>query len=251
MIRTLPSYSTASELRHPQVSLDQVVRKVEVAKQQTRVLLDGVSWVLHAGQRVAVLSRNLAQADAFVSCAAGVASVHAGKVEIDAHVSWPMGQQQALLGILTARQNASFLQRIYGSKANRKDELEQIRYLSDFEDNLFDLPMNSYSKAMKARFRLALSLCFNFDVFIVPKLEAWSFRSSSIRAQRFRQAFEFATAGKTLLVSNPDEAFQNAYCSEGLVLEDARLAFEGDLEACRAWLKGRSPQPKTGAKLSL
>jgi len=235
---------------HCLLHLDGVIREVEGAKQQKLRLLDGVSWGLQQGERVAVLAANRAEADALLACSAGVVPVQAGAVTINAHVSWPLGQPKALVAALTARQNAVFLQRIYGEKSRRSQQLDLICQLSDLDDGFFDQPLRSFNGSMKSRFRLALSLAFDFDVLMVPKLDAWSYRATSNRARRFQAAFEAATLGKPLLVSHPDPAFQDAYCSRAVVLEAGRIVFEGDLPACRAWQKDRKQQRRSQAGVS-
>lgn len=237
IIMSPSSHFSAPESMSTLISMDQVIRKVEGDLKQEKLLLDNVSWSLRPGQRVAVLSNRQEVANAFVSCAAGVAPVQGGEVRIDAHVSWPMGESGALLGILTARENAAFLQKIYGSKGRRDHEIKYIQFLADLEDNEFDLPLRSLPKEMTGRFRLALSLCFRFDVYTVPKLTAWDFQSLSVHDYRFQVAFESATANKSLLVSHPDPDFQDTYCNEGIVLDGGRLVFAGNLDECRAWIQ--------------
>lgn len=241
---TVDRAADSNKLHQPLIVLDQAVREVEAAKGQTRLLLDRVSCRVYPGQRLAILASNQAEVDAFLSCASGVAPVQAGKVTIQAHVSWPLGAPQALIGAISGRANAAFLQRIYGTRRQRLEQMEAIRTLSDLEADFFYRPLGDYNSAMKARFRLALSLVFDFDVYTVPRLAAWSFGSSSSRAQRFQSAFETATAGKTLLVGHADQTFQDVYCEEGLVLQEGRVVFEGSLVDCRKQLKEQRQQRK-------
>lgn len=217
--------------------MDRVVREIDGDRKKKKRVLNQVSWSLQPGQRIAVMTLNRAEADAFLGCACGVSPVQGGKVTINAHISWPIGEAEAMLGRLSARQNAEFLQRIYGQPSQYADEMETIRCLCDFESDLFEKPLRSYDNEMKARFRLAVSLVFDFEVFAVPRLAAWSFSSTSSASQRFREAFERITEGKSLIVTHPDFHFQDAYCHSGLVLFDGAIVFEGDLTACHDWIK--------------
>jgi capsular polysaccharide transport system ATP-binding protein len=223
----------------PLVQFQGVVRSLPAAKASHRLVLNGIDWTLHRHARVAVLSDSQQAADSFVECAAGVVTLQQGTISTNSNISWPVGEPSALVGSLTARQNAAFLQRIYGTKRNRAEEMKLISQLSDFDVDFFDRPLSLCSKAMKARFRLAVSLVFDFDLFVVPKLSAWNYGSKSCRAQRFQAAFEAATVDKPLLVSHPDPSFQKAYCDQSIVLGDGRIVFHGDLSSGRAWLKER------------
>jgi capsular polysaccharide transport system ATP-binding protein len=221
----------------PLIVFDRVVRRIEAAKERERLLLDRVSWQFWPNNRLAILATNQEEADAFLACAAGIVPAQEGSVQISSHVSWPIGEPEALLGALTARENAIFLQRIYGSKSQRKYQIDHIRELCDFEGDFFDKPLKAFNKAMKARFRLAVSLVFDFDLMVVPKLSAWNYGSKSCRSKRFQAAFEAAIAGKPLLVSHPDPSFQNAYCDQSIVLDSGRIVYQGDLCSGRSWLK--------------
>ena len=116
--------------------------------------------------------------------------------------------------------------------------MRTIIFLSDLESDYFDRPMRTYNSAMKARFRLAISMAFDFDVYAVPYLEGWSYAAKSARARNFRAVFEEMTSDASLMVTNPDLDFQKAYCNRGLVLANGSIAYQGDLESCHEFLSG-------------
>ena len=222
----------------PLIQMTNVVRQIETAK-QTRRLLDDVSWVLSPGARVAILAVNKAESYAFVACACGVQAIQSGRVDIKAHVSWPLGEAGAISGRLTPRQNADFLQKIYGPRKNSREQIDAIKEMSDLPVGFFDRPLRDLNSTMKSRYKLAISLVFDFDVYVVPKLDAWPYKSTTSRTQRFREAFERLILKKSLLVSNPDPAFQKAYCQHGIVLDDGKIVYQDDLEPCQEWLAYR------------
>ena len=104
-----------------------------------------------------------------------------GEVSIQAHESWPVGAKGGLLTSLTGRQNARFLQGIYGHRGEQWQDLNQIQVLADLEEGYFDKPLRTYNKFMRARFNLAVALAFDFDVYIVPKHFAWKSKATSER----------------------------------------------------------------------
>lgn len=228
----------------PLITMENVWRQVEGSRLQTKTLLKNINWSLYSGDRIAVISTRRGEADVFLECACGVVPVQNGRVNISAHVSWPMGQPAALLGNLSAQLNADFLLRIYGDPYRRFEQMQTIRLLSDLENDFHERPLRAYNSAMKARFRLALSIVFDFDVYMIPNLEAWNFKAKSIRVQRFRELFESMTANKSLLVSNSDQGFQKQYCHSGLILDNGTIVYEGDLDSCYAWLARREASLK-------
>jgi capsular polysaccharide transport system ATP-binding protein len=227
------------------IRLEQVVREVEGPKQETKRMLNRINWELHDGDRIAVLAKNIGRADAFLECASGVCPVQGGSVTINANVSWPLGEPGAMLGILTGRQNAEFLQKIYGNPRDYRGEMQLIRDLSDLEGDFFDRPMRLYNKYMKSRFRLAVSIAFAFDVYTVPRMPAWPYSSKSLQCKRFKEVFETQTSAKPIIVSHPDFNFQKAYCNKGIILEDGVIIYQGDLESCQEQFTSRKNPKKS------
>lgn len=198
-------------------------------------LLISVSWQLKQGQRVGVISKSMQEAHAFLDCAAGIATPQQGDVSIQANVSWPLGSKGGLPNSLSGRQNAKFLQGVYGLGGQERQDLDQIQTLADLEEGFFDKPLKSYNKFMRARFNLAVAMVFDFDVYVVPKQFAWKSNATSERMLRLQRALKERTAGKSILMTNTDFNFLEQFCTEGLVLNQGSIAFSGSFAECRSW----------------
>ena len=142
------------------------------------------------------------EAHAFLDCAAGIATPQQGDVSIQANVSWPLGSKGGLPNSLSGRQNAKFLQGVYGLGGQERQDLDQIQTLADLEEGFFDKPLKSYNKFMRARFNLAVAMVFDFDVYVVPKQFAWKSNATSERMLRLQRALKERTAGKSILMTN-------------------------------------------------
>ena len=219
----------------PLLRMHNVVREVSRPKEVTKRLLSDINWQLLDGQRVGVISSSMNEAHAFLECAAGVVSVQKGEVQINAHVSWPIGARGGLVSSLTGRQNASLLQGVYGHGGERTQDLNTIAALADLEEGFFDKPLKVYNKFMRARFYLAVALAFDFDVFIIPKAFAWKTDATSERLLNLQQALRSRTAGKSLLMTHTDFAFLEQFCEEGIVLHQGTIIFNGTFDQCRNW----------------
>ena len=219
----------------PLLSLEGVVRDVSGSKETTKRLLNDVTWQLLEGQRVGVISSSMREAHAFLECAAGVASVQKGQVTINTNVSWPLGVRGGLLSSLTGRQNAAFLQGVYGHGGQRSKDLEVIQTLADLEEGFFDKPLRVYNKFMRARFYLAVALAFDFDVYIIPKIFAWKADATSERLLRLQQALRERLTGKSLIMAHTDFNVLQQHCQDGVVLHKGKIAHTGSLEACQSW----------------
>ena len=147
-----------------------------------------------------------------------------------------MGRGTGLPRQLTGRQNAKFLCRIHGREG---DMLDRLAFVENFAQlgAAFDEPINTYSAGMRARFQFALSLAFDFDVYIAD--ESISAGDADFR-KRARAAFKRMANRASLIMVSHNEATLRQFCAAGIWLDrgkahwfddidDALLAYEGSL----------------------
>ena len=219
----------------PLIDLLHITREVVSRTGKVKRLLSDVSWQLHPGQRVGVISGSMQEAHALLNCAAGITRPQQGHVSIQTHVSWPLGARGGMLNNLTGRENARLLQGVYGHGSRRRHDLEQIQFLADLEEGYFEKPLKKYNKSMRSRFNLAVSLAFDFDTYIIPKEFAWKSNPNSERLIRLQTALRTQTKGKSVLMANTDFDFLEEFCDEGVVLSQGSIAYFGSFADCRSW----------------
>ena len=221
----------------PLLRLSHVSRETRDIKDNAKTLLDDVTWELSVGKRIALISTSSLSARAFLECAAGVVPPQKGTVTINANISWPLGARGGLINNLTARQNAAFLHGIYGEYGKLNQSLDFISDLAELDKTLFNRPVKNYSKIMRSRLYLAISLAFDFDAYIVPKTFAWSSSASSDRALRlrFQEALMRRVEGKSLIMAHTDFNIVERFCTNGIILDKGIIAFSGSLQECRNW----------------
>ena len=202
---------------------------------RSRCLLKDISLSLREGQTIGVFSDSSRSAHALLECASKIAPLHSGKVDVRANVSWPMPSRGALEGVMTGRQNAKFLQAIYGNPVEKWEEIAKIEELANLEPGCFDLPMKSWGAQMRGRFDVAISLVFDFDVYIITKKFPWSQPSKPQRESLVREAFDRRISGKALLLFHQDEEFIGRYCDEAIVINKGQLAYSGNFLDAQKW----------------
>ena len=217
------------------IELTRACRDESQQRGRTRCLLKDITWSLREGQKVAVFSDVNKSANALLECASEVAPLKSGKVEIRANVSWPLPSRGALEGVMTGRQNAKFLHAVYGTPGEEREQIAKIEQLSSFEPGCFDQRMKSWDSAMKARFDVAVSLAFDFDVHIISKRFPWSQPARPDLQALVREAFDRQVTGKTLLLFHLDEGFMEQYCDEALVIRDSQIAYQGAFGDAQRW----------------
>ena len=95
-----------------------------------------------------------------------------GTIKIEGSVSWPLGLAGGVQGSLSGRENAHFVCNIYGSgQSEARKKLDFIKEFSELED-YFELPVKSYSSGMRSRLTFAMSMAFDFDVYLIDELTA-------------------------------------------------------------------------------
>src|SRR5579885_2068433 len=141
----------------------------EYLSQQTHEywrVLDNVSFVVGAGEKVAVLGRNGSGKSTLMRLLAGVELPTSGSIERHMSVSWPVGLNGAAIGALTGNDNIRFVCRIF-----ERPFQETREYVDDFAElgRFLSEPVKTYSAGMKARLNFALSMAFDFDCYLIDE----------------------------------------------------------------------------------
>ncbi|HMN94288.1 MAG TPA: ABC transporter ATP-binding protein [Hydrogenophaga sp.] len=181
-------------------------------------VLRGVSLTIPAKVNVGLVGRNGAGKSTLLRLIGGVDHPTRGSVERRCNVSWPMGFGGGLQGSLTGRQNAKFVCRIHG---HHSDMAERIAQIEDFAEigRFFDEPVKTYSSGMKSRLQFALSLAFDFDVYISD--EVTSTGDAAFR-NKAAAAFKNLTDKAGLIMVSHSEGTLKQFCSAGIWLHEGR-----------------------------
>ncbi|MFM0212300.1 ABC transporter ATP-binding protein [Paraburkholderia sediminicola] len=196
-----------------------------------RWILRGITISIPSKRSVALIGQNGAGKSTLLRIIGGVDFPTKGRVERRCRVSWPMAGG-GLEGTLTGRQNAKFVCRVYGHQDELKDHLA---FIQDFADlgNAFDEPVETYSSGMRSRLQFALSLAFDFEVFISDEVTAAGdakFRKKA--ADAFRSMVDRAS----IIMVSHDEGTLRQFCQSGIVINDGMAHWFDDLdEALKAY----------------
>lgn len=181
-------------------------------------ILQGVSFTIPPKLNVGLIGANGAGKSTLLRIIGGVDQPNQGRVERQCRVSWPMGYGGGLQGSLTGRQNAKFVCRIHG---HEDDISDRIAYIKDFAEigDAFDEPVKTYSSGMKSRLQFALSLAFDFDVYISDEVTAAgdaAFRNKA--ADAFKKLADHAS----LIMVSHGESTLRQFCSAGIWIYDGK-----------------------------
>lgn len=195
-------------------------------------VLQGVSFTIPLKANVGLVGKNGAGKSTLLRLIGGIDQPTRGKVERRCRVSWPMGFDGGLQGSLTGRQNAKFICRIHG---HEEDIPERLAFIQEFAEigDAFDEPVKTYSSGMSARLKFAISLAFDFDVYISDEITAVGDAAFKKKA---KEAFQNLIGRAGLIMVSHQEGTLKEFCSSGIWLHEGHAHWFDDInDALKAY----------------
>lgn len=191
-----------------------------------RWVLRGISFTIPRNRNVGLIGANGAGKSTLLRLIGGVDHPSRGSVERRCRVSWPMGQG-GLEGTLSGRQNAKFVCRVHGHQTDLADRLAFVQDFSELRE-AFDEPVSTYSSGMRSRLQFALSLAFDFDVYISDEVTAAG--DASFR-EKAADAFKSMASRAGLIMVAHDEATLRQFCQSGIWITEGKAFWFDEIDA--------------------
>ena len=130
-----------------------------------------------------------------------------------------MGFGGGLQGSLTGRQNAKFVCRIHGvPEVQIPEKIARIQDFCEIGDS-FDEPVKTYSSGMKSRLQFALSLAFDFDVYISDEVTA---TGDAAFRKKAADAFKRIADHASLIMVSHGEGTLRQFCTAGVWMHEGK-----------------------------
>ncbi len=174
---------------------------------------------IERGNNVALMGRNGSGKSTLMSLISGNLSPDSGRVVCRCSVSWPVGVQTGFQGSMTGRENVQFVSRIHGDS---HDEMRQrIAFVADFAElgKYFDMPVQSYSSGMRSRLGFAMSMAFDFDVYLADEVTSVGdmvFRKKSAAAFKEKRG-----KASVIMVSHDIDTIRE-WCDRAIFIENGQ-----------------------------
>ena len=195
-------------------------------------VLQGLTFTIPPKTNVGIIGGNGAGKSTLLRILGGVDYPSKGRVERNCRMSWPMGYAGGVQGSLTGRQNARFVCRLHGHEDDIKDRVAFIEGFAEI-GAAFDEPVRNYSSGMKSRLNFAMSLAFDFDVYISDEVTA---AGDARMRQKAADAFKNLAQRSGLLMAAHSESTLKQFCQSGIFLNDGRAHWFDDIdEALKAY----------------
>lgn len=187
-------------------------------------VLDAINLEIERGERVGILGRNGSGKSTMIRLISGAEYPTSGTVERDMSVSWPLAFGGAFQGALTGADNLRFICRIYGASPE-----EKIGFVEDFAELgvYFYEPVKTYSAGMRARLAFALSMCIDFDCFLIDEIVAVGDARFTAKCQI--ELFE-KRGDRAMIIVSHDPTYIREHCTRAAVLSGGHLHHPGTLD---------------------
>jgi capsular polysaccharide transport system ATP-binding protein len=189
-----------------------------------RRILDGVSFSVGRGDRMAVLGRNGAGKSTLIQILSGVQPPTSGTIERGLRMSWPLALSGGFEGELTGYDNIRFIARIYDAPFQ-----DLYDYVEDFTElgKQLHIPVRVYSAGMRMRLALALSLAIDFECFLIDEVIAVG--DTRFQEKCHREIFEKRKDRAMILAIHSHEIVKQ-HCTSALVLKGGRGILLDDID---------------------
>jgi capsular polysaccharide transport system ATP-binding protein len=205
------------------IVIDNIVKDYETTIGMRRIL-DGISFSVGRGEKIALLGRNGAGKSTLVKIIGGVELPTSGRIERGISMSWPLALAGGFEASMSGFDNIRFIARIY----DRPIE-DVVAFVDDFAElgRQLYLPVRTYSSGMRARLAFALTLAIDFDCFLIDEV-------ISVGDQRFHNKCHDALFVKrshcAMILVSHDINIIKQYCNKAIVLKMGRGKVFDDVE---------------------
>lgn len=182
----------------------------------TRRVLDGISFTVKPGERMAILGRNGAGKSTLIRILSGLERATSGSIHRGLFMSWPLALGGGFEGAMTGYDNVRFICRTYNIPSQ-----ETLAFVEDFTELGKQLytPVRFYSDGMRARLAFAMSLAIDFDCYLIDEVILVGDRRFQ---QRCHDELFNRRRDRAMIIAIHHTDFVRDYCDLALVLKRGR-----------------------------
>ena len=203
------------------------VSKYYPTSQGKKYVFKNLTFSFPEKRNIGVLGLNGTGKSTLLRMIGGIDYPNSGTIEIQGSISWPLGLGGGVQGSLSGRDNARFVCRVYGdSEEQIAEKLNFIQKFSELGD-YFDLPVKTYSSGMKSRLQFAVSMAFDFDIYLMDEITAVGdakFKEKSQNALKAKREF----SNYIMVSHNANELIQE--CDSLIVLDKNSVKLFDDVK---------------------
>ncbi len=196
--------------------------------------LNGISFSVADGERIAVLGPNGAGKTTLLKTLAGVYPLASGRITVRGHIQSLLDIGLGFEADASGRDNITYRGLIMGVHPKviktREEEIIAFADIGEF----IDMPLRSYSSGMMVRLAFAISTYLQGEVLLLD--EFLGAGDASFQAKAAQRMNAIVDTARIVVLATHSTALARKVCSRGILLERGRIAAEGPVdEVCAAY----------------
>jgi lipopolysaccharide transport system ATP-binding protein len=207
--------------------------------------LDNLNFEIKKGDRVGIIGHNGAGKSTLLKILSQITTPTKGTAKINGKVASLLEVGTGFHHDMTGRENIYMNGSILGMSHSEIDK--KIKNIIDFSEinEHIDTPVKRYSSGMSVR--LAFAVAAHLDSNILIADEVLAVGDASFQRKALGKMNELSTGqGRTVLFVSHNMSQITALCNRGIVLEQGKIAYMGDIKSATKYYLSES---KTGKKI--
>jgi ABC-2 type transport system ATP-binding protein len=197
--------------------------------------LDGVSFTVEQGESIGLMGLNGSGKSTLLKLINGVMRPDSGTVLTRGRIAGLIATGAGFHPQLTGRDNVFLNAAVLGmSEAETRRKFDDIVEFADI-GKFLDSPVGHYSSGMFARLGFAVAIHVDSDIFLADEVLAVG--DKPFKRKCLQKMQEIRDGGRTLVYVSHAAASVRKMCDRVIVLEQGRLAFDGDVDAGIRYVK--------------
>lgn len=190
------------------------------------VIMDNISLDIYRGDVVGLLGANGAGKTTLCRYFSGI--IQSKHVDILGEVRAIFDTNISFYPNLTGRENTIMLTEVMYAQCSKEEKKRMIEEAIEFSDlaEFIDIPINNYSRGMRAKLYLSLVTAKETDLLILDEVFGGTDHFFAEKLEK-RMKNLIQKSGAVLMVSH-DTGDIEKYCNRAVVLTQKKISFDGD-----------------------
>lgn len=180
---------------------------------------------INYGINYGLLGKNGAGKTTLMQLLSGAETLSSGKRLFNGKVSWPIGVYTGLDPRLTGSENIYFIASLLGLK-NKKRVHDHVVEMSELSADIHR-QLNTFSAGMRARLGFYLSLCVDFDFYLIDELTAVGDSDFQKRSSEYIQE---VIKNKSLILCSHQKNKIRRHCEQSYIIQEGSILGPFDTE---------------------
>lgn len=199
------------------------------SKEKDIVALQDISIIVENGERIAILGHNGAGKSTLLKTIAGLYPPKHGTVDTEGRIRALFELHLGFEMDATGRENIKYRALLLGAKPSEIRGIEQnvIEFIG--LGKRIDSPIRTYSSGMMVRLAFGIATFFKGEILLLDEVIAAGDQQFFMKAKQ--KLLDLIDSANILVVATHDLAAAEELCSRGIILQNGRIVFDGDIRS--------------------